>query len=71
MPENRHDLSSVSAGVGQPGRRCMSQIVKSEVVETCNNTSSAKPVLEIGSWLLGILVEKDVLGVTRFAVQTE
>ena len=68
MPENRHDLSRVSAGVGEPSRRCMSQIVKSEVVETCENTSSAKPVLEIVSRLLSLLVEKDVLGMTRFTV---
>jgi hypothetical protein len=71
MTQNRHDLSSVSAGVGKPGRRGVSQIVKSEVVETCDNTSGAKPVLEIGSWLLSFIVEKDVLGVTAFAVQTE
>ena len=48
---------------------CTSQIVKPEVVETCNATSSAKPVLEIGSWLLRLVVEKDVLSVTGFAVQ--
>ena len=71
MTENRHDLSSVGAGVGKSGRGCVSQIVKPEVVETCNNTSSAKPVLEIGSWLLSFIVEKDVLGVAGFAVQTE
>src|SRR5687768_13376105 len=69
MPENRHDLSSVSAGVGEPGCGCVSQIVKSEVVETCTYTSSAKPTLEIGSWFLRLVVEKDVLGVTGFAVQ--
>ena len=66
MAENCHDLSSVSAGVGKPGCRCVSQIVKPKVVETCNNTSSAKPVLEIGSWLLSFIVEKDVLGVAGF-----
>jgi len=71
MAENCHDLSSVSAGVGEPSRGCVSQIVKSEVVETCNYTSSAKPVLEIGSWLLSLVVEKDVLGVTGFVVQTK
>ena len=71
MAENCHDLSSVGAGIGEPGRRCVSQIMKSKVVETCNKTSSAKPVLEIGSWLLSLVVEKDVLGVTGFAVQTE
>jgi hypothetical protein len=71
MSENCHDLSSVSAGVGEPGRGCVSQIVKMEVIKTCNNTSSAKPVLEIGSWLLGFVVEKDVLGVTGFTMQTE
>ena len=62
---------SVGAGVGQPGCSRVSQIVKPEVVETCNNTSSAKPVLEIGSWLLSLVVEKDVLGVTGFPVQTK
>ena len=71
MTEYRHDLSSVSAAIRKPGRGCVSQIVKPEVVETCDNTSSAKPVLEIGSWLLSFIVEKDVLGVTGFAVQTE
>ena len=71
MPENRHDLSSVRAGVGEPGRGCVSQIMKPKVVETCNNTSSAKPVLEIGSWLLRLIVEKDVLGVTAFTIQTK
>ena len=71
MAENRHDLPRVSAGVGEPGRGRVSQIVKPEVVETCNNTSSAKPVLEIGSWLLSLVVEKHVLSVTGFAVQTE
>ena len=71
MTENRHDLSSVRAGVGEPGCGGMSQIVKPEVVETCNNASSAKPVLEIRSWLLSLVVEKDVLGVTGFAMQTE
>ena len=71
MPENRHDLSSVCAGVSEPGCGCVSQIMNPEVVETCNNTSSAKPVLEIGSWLLSFIVEKDVLGVAGFAVQTE
>ena len=71
MPEYRHDLSSVCAGVGEPGRCCVSQIVESEVLETCNNTSSAKPVLEIRSWLLSLVIKKDVLGVTGFAVQTE
>ena len=71
MPENRHNLSSVSAGVGEPGRGCVSQIMKPKVVETCNNTSSAKPVLEIGSWLLRLVVEEDIFGVTGFAVQTE
>ena len=71
MAKYRHDFSSVSAGVGEPGRGCVSQIMKPEVVETGNYTSGAKPVLEIGSWLLGLLVEEDVLGVTGFAVQTE
>ena len=71
MTENRHDLSSVRAGVGEPGRRCMSQIVKPKVVETCNNASGAKPILEIGSWLLRLVVEKDVLGVTGLTVQTK
>ena len=71
MTENRHDLSSVSTGVCKPGRGGVSQIVKPEVNETCINTSSAKPVLEIGSWLLSLVVEEDVLGVTGFAVQTE
>ena len=71
MAENRHDLSSVSAGVGEPGRGCVSQVVKMEVVKTCKNTSSAKTVLEIGSWLLSLVVEKYVLGVTGFLVQTE
>jgi hypothetical protein len=71
MTENRHDLSSVRAGVGEPGCGCVSQIVKSEVVETRNYTSSAKPILEIGSWLLRLVVEKDVLGVTGFLMQTE
>ena len=66
MPENRHDLSSVGAGVGEPGCGCVSQIVKPKVVETCDNTGSAKPVLEIGSWLLSFIVEKDVLGVAGF-----
>ena len=56
MAENRHDLSSVGAGVGEPGRGCVSQIVEMEIVQTCNATSSAKPVLEIRSWLLGLLV---------------
>jgi hypothetical protein len=71
MPENCHDLSSVRAGVGEPGCGCVSQIMKPEVIETRNNTSSAKPVLEIGSWLLGLVVEEDVLSVTGVAVQTE
>ena len=71
MTENRHDFSSVRAGVCKPGCGRVSQIVKPEVVETCNNTSCAKPVLEIGSWLLSFIVEKEVLGVTGFAVQTE
>ena len=71
MPENRHDLSSISAGIGEPGRGGVSQIVKSAILETCNNTSSAKPVLEIRSWLLSLVVEKYVLGVTGFPVQTE
>ena len=71
MPEYRHDLSSVRAGVRKPGCGCVSQIVKPEVIETCNHTSSAKPVLEIGSWLPSFFVEKDVLGVTCFAVQTK
>ena len=71
MAKYRHNLSSVSAGVGQPGRGCVSQIVKAKIVETRNNTSSAKPILEIGSWLLSLVIEKDVLGVTGFAVQTE
>src|ERR1043166_7262729 len=71
MTKYRHDLSSVSAGVGEPGRGCVSQIVKPKIVETCDNTSSAKPVLEIRSWLLSPVVEKHVLGVTSFAVQTD
>ena len=71
MAKYRHDLSRVSAGVGKPGRGGVSQIVKPEILETCNNTSSAKPVLEIGSWLLSLIVEKDILGVAGFAVQTE
>jgi hypothetical protein len=71
MAEYRHDLSSVRAGVGEPGCSCVSQIVKPKVVETRNNTSRAKPVLEIGPWLLRLVVEKHVLGVTGFAVQTE
>ena len=66
MAENRHDLSSVRAGIGEPSRRCVSQIMKPKVVETCNNTSSAKPVLEICPWLLSFIVEKDVLGVAGF-----
>ena len=71
MAKYRHDLSRVSAGVGEPGRGCVSQIMKPKVIETCNYTSGAKPVLEIGSWLLSFIVEKDVLGVAGFAVQTE
>jgi hypothetical protein len=71
MAENGHDLSSIGAGVGEPGCRWVSQIVKAEVVETGDNTSRAKPVLEIGSWLLSFIVEEDVLGVTGFAVQTK
>ena len=71
MAENRHDLSSVGASVGEPGCGCMSQIMKPKVVETRDNASSAKPVLEIGSRLLSLVVEKDVLGVTSFPVQTE
>jgi hypothetical protein len=71
MAENRHDLSSVSAGADEPGRGCVSQIMKPAVIETCNNTSSAKLVFEIGSCLLCFIVEKDVLGVAGFAVQTE
>ena len=71
MAKYRHDLSSVRTGVRKPGRGCVSQIVKMEVVETCNNTSSTKPVLEIRSWLLSLIVEKHVLGVASFAVQTE
>jgi hypothetical protein len=71
MPENCHDLSSVRAGVGEPGCGCVSQIVKPEVVETCDNTSGAKPILEIRPWLLSLIVEEDVLGVTGFTVQTE
>ena len=71
MAKYRHDLSSVRAGIGEPGCGGMSKIVKSEVIETRNYTSSAKPVLEIGSWLLRLVVEKDVLSVTGFAVQTE
>src|ERR1044072_7319098 len=35
MAENRHDLSSVSAGVRESRRRCMSQIVDMAVIETC------------------------------------
>ena len=66
MTKYRHDFSSVRAGVGEPGCGSVSQIVKSEVVETCNNTSSAKPVLEICPWLLRFIVEKDVLGVAGF-----
>ncbi len=54
-------LSSVRAGVGEPGRGCVSQIMKPKVVETCNNTSSAKPVLEIASWILRPVVEEHVL----------
>jgi hypothetical protein len=45
MAENRHDLSRISAGVGKPGCRCVSQIVKPEVVETCNAAGGAKSVL--------------------------
>jgi len=66
MPENRHDLSIISPGIGEPGRGCVSQIMEPKVVETCNNTSSAKPVLEICPWLLSFIVEKDVLGVAGF-----
>ena len=68
MTENRHDLSSVRSRVGKPGCGCVSQIVKPEVVETGNYTSGAKPVLEIGSWLLSLVVEEDVLRMTGFAV---
>ena len=71
MAKYRHDLSSVSAGVGEPGRRCVSQIVEMKIIQTCHATGSTKPVLEIGSWLLSLVVEKHVLGVAGFAVQTE
>lgn len=71
MTENRHDLSSVSTGVCKPGRGGVSQIVKPEVIETCDATSRAKPVLEVGSRILRLVIEKDVLGVTSFMVQTK
>ena len=71
MPEYRHDLSSVRAGIGEPGRRGVSQIVKMEVLKTCKTTSRAKPVLKVSSWILRLVVEEHVLGVTGFAVQTE
>jgi hypothetical protein len=41
MTQNRHDLSSVSAGISEFGRGCVPQIVKPKVIETRNNTSSA------------------------------
>ena len=71
MAKYRHDLSSVSAGVGKPGRRGVSQIVKMEVLETCKTTSRPKPVLKVSSWILRLVVEKDVLGVTGLTVQTK
>ena len=71
MAKNRHDLSSVRAGVGKPGRRGVSQIMEPKVVQTGNATGGGKAVLEIGSWLLGLVVEKHVLGVTGLAVQPE
>ena len=71
MPENRHYLSSVSASLREPGRSCVSQIMKPKVIETCDNASSTEPVLEIRSWLFRLVVEEYVLGVTGFPLQTE
>ena len=71
MAEYCHDLSSVRAGVGKPGRRGVSQIVKMEVLKTCKTTSRAKPVLKVSSWILRLVIEKDVIGVTALTVQTK
>jgi hypothetical protein len=64
-------ISSIGAGVGEPGCRCVSQIVEMKIIQTCHATGSAKAVLEIGSWLLRLLVERHILGMIALTMQIE
>jgi hypothetical protein len=49
----------------------VSQIVEMKIIQTCHATGSAKAVLEIGSWLLRLLVERHILGMIALTMQIE